>query len=298
MSVSRFLRSERDMASTREIKLDSPAKLNLYLEVLNKRKDGYHNIRTIFERISLADKIIIRESLNGGITICSNSREIPHDSRNIVCRAAAALREDFNIKKGVDIEIKKFIPVGSGLGGGSSNAAATLLGLNQLWRLKLSRASLLRYAARLGSDVAFFIYGCSFALGTARGNKIKPLGGFSKRLWHIVVVPKENISTERIYSDFDRLNRAKYCQRLQPLKLRGGSVTQVLFNRLEEVTFKEHPIVKEIKERLMAAGLNSVLMSGSGSAVFGIVNSRREGLEIAKIFGRFKNFKVFVVRTL
>ena len=155
----------------RILKVSSYAKLNLYLEILDKRPDGYHNLRTVFERISLSDTIILKEIDSPEIRIISDSKDIPRDSRNLAYKAAEIIKEDLGISKGVEIRIKKIIPVGAGLGGGSSNAASVLLGLNRLWRLGLSRGRLLGYAARLGSDVSFFIYNCPYAIGVSRGKR-------------------------------------------------------------------------------------------------------------------------------
>ena len=282
----------------RTIRLVSPAKLNLYLEVLRKRKDGYHDICTVFERISLADRVIIRESFHGGITVRSDFREIPQGRANIAYKAASMLKRDFHIKRSVDIEIRKVIPVGAGLGGGSSNAASVLLGLDRLWNLKLKRAKLLRYAGRLGSDVAFFLYECPFAVGTSRGNKISPLDGLKQKIWHIVVVPNKNISTKIIYNRLDKISGKSGFHRPQLHIAPGVVVADMLFNRLEEVTLKEYSAVRQVKERLKAVGLSRVLMSGSGSAVFAIVSSRKEGLRAARAFENFKKLKVFVVSTL
>lgn len=281
------------------IQLNSPAKLNLYLEVLKKRADGYHNIRTIFERVSLNDKITIKKNKSGCIRIRTTSKDIPKDSANIVYKAASLLRSDFDIREGVDIQIKKRIPVGAGLGGGSSNAASALIGLNLLWNLKLSRDKLLRYGDKLGSDVAFFLHKCSFAIGLLRGNKINILNKLKKNFWHIVVVPEVKVSTRDIYEEFDKIDskRLNVLSPRQLLRLDGDSVENILFNRLEEVTFKKYPIVKKIKEILEAQGVRKTLMSGSGGSVFGIVKSRKEGLRIAKSFKDSRNLKVFVVRT-
>jgi 4-diphosphocytidyl-2-C-methyl-D-erythritol kinase len=139
------------------LKCNSYAKLNLYLEVLNKRKDGFHNIRTIFERISLCDKIFLKSRPDGKIRITSPSKEIPKDKTNLAFKSAKILKSALNIKEGVEIKIIKNIPVSAGLGGGSSNAAATLLGLNKLWGLNLSKKRLVSFAKEIGSDVPFFI---------------------------------------------------------------------------------------------------------------------------------------------
>lgn len=293
----------------RYLKLKAPAKLNLYLEVLDKRPDGYHNIRTIFEKVSLADEIIIRQTDDSKVKIKSDSKDIPEDSRNLAYKAASLLKEDLHILKGVSLQIKKRIPVGAGLGGGSSDAASALLGLNRLWNLKLSKAKLTSYAAKLGSDVAFFLSGASFALGSGRGEKLKPWNDFKKKLWHILVVPDLEVSTQEIYREFDSLNKIKkiaFGNNLMQFSKWYGilyhknnfPIDSLLFNRLEEATFRLYPQVKKLKESLRAQGVKNTLMSGSGGAVFGIVDSRKEGLRVAKKFSHFKDLRVFVVKTM
>ena len=288
------------------VRVLSYAKLNLYLEILDKRPDGYHNLETIFERVSLADEIIIEKAPGNSIRIETDSPDIPQGSGNLVYQAAELLKKDFGISAGLVIKIKKRIPVGAGLGGGSSNAASTLLGLNYLWDLGLRVEELKEYASRLGSDVAFFIYNYPLAVGRARGERIEPWSGFKKKLWHVIAVPQLNVSTALIYRDLDVSReqtgnkKAFGSSRIKNLGTNGGSflhVKDILFNRLEEVTFKRYPQVGRLKRDLEAQGIRGVLMSGSGSAVFGIVGSRKGGLRIAKILQRFKNLKVFVAET-
>lgn len=280
----------------KSLRVKSYAKLNLYLEVLNKRPDGYHNIRTVFERISLADTLIIREKKGGGISIISDSKDIPLGRNNLVYKAADLIKNKLNIDKGVAVEIIKKIPVGAGLGGGSSNAAGCLLGLNRLWDLRLSRKRLLDFAAQLGSDVAFFLYKNPYALGVSRGEKIRPIQGFNRQLWHVLVYPGVKVSTKDIYQEFYRrglegLGRAR-AGRLD-LKKTG----LILFNNLEEAVFRKYPRIRQVKDVLLSEGVNAALMSGSGSAVFGVVNSRKEGLRIAGRLKRKGLFRVYVVNT-
>ena len=281
----------------------SYAKLNLYLEILDKRPDGYHNLETIFERVSLADEIVIKRAPGNSIRIETDSSDIPQGSGNLVYQAAELLKKDFGISAGLVIKIKKCIPVGAGLGGGSSNAASTLLGLNYFWNLGLSAEELKEYASRLGSDVAFFIYNYPLAIGRGRGERIEPWSGFKKKLWHVIAVPQLNVSTALIYRDLDiSREHTAHKDALSPLKIKRTGlhkfkVKDILFNRLEEVTFKRYPQVGRLKRDLEAQGIRGVLMSGSGSAVFGIVGSRKGGLRIAKILQRFKNLKVFVAET-
>lgn len=285
------------------VRVLSYAKLNLYLEILDKRPDGYHNLETIFERISLADEIVIKRAPGNSIRIETDSPNIPQGSGNLVYQAAELLKKDLGISAGLVIKIKKRIPVGAGLGGGSSNAASTLLGLNYLWNLGLSAEELKDYASRLGSDVAFFVYNYPLATGRGRGERIESWSGFKKKLWQVIAVPKLNVSTARIYRDLDKsraqTGNKKYfgSDKIKKAGLKKFEVGDILFNRLEEVTFRRYPQVGRLKRDLAARGLRNALMSGSGSAVFGMVESRKGGLRIAKILQRSKNLKVFVAET-
>ena len=306
--------------------LNSYAKLNLYLEVLHKRKDNYHNIKTIFERIDLADKIILKSRRDKKINITCNVAAVPQDNSNLAWRSAKLLQDIFNIDKGVDIKIIKRIPVGSGLGGGSSNAAAVLAGLNKLWKLNVTEHKLAGLAGKLGCDVPFFIYNSPFAQGEARGDKIKPLKTlYFVRLWHILVVPKIGVSTASIYKRWDNesktfkltppflrqkatikkeragLTMPKYDVNILILALRKNDlflIGDALFNSLEQVTARLYPQINAIKEKLMRLGVKSTLMSGSGPAVFGIVSSRKEALTLCRQLKSSSSFgEVFVSRT-
>lgn len=310
-----------------KLSLKSHAKLNLYLQVLNKRPDSYHNITTLFERISLCDKIILRIRRDKEIKVISNSPDLPAEpSRNLAFRSAKLLQGTFNINKGVNIKITKRIPVGSGLGGGSSNAATVLMGLNKLWKLRLTREKLVRLSRKIGADVAFFIYETRFAQGEGRGDKIKPLKELKNIcLWHILIVPELKVSTPLIYREWDKMSkrkkvklthsaissknpspsvstlRTKYSEGLTRPKynVKIHSLTGILFNSLEEVTLKIYPQVKKVKDKLKYLGLQSILMSGSGPAVFGIVSSRREALRLyRKLKAASTLGEVFLARTI
>ena len=313
--------------------LNSYAKLNLYLEVLNRRKDNYHNIKTVFERIGLADKIILKSRRDKKINITCNVATVPRGHYNLACRSAKLLQEAFNIDKGVDIKIIKRIPVASGLGGGSSDAATVLVGLNKLWKLNLTRDKLARLAGKLGCDVPFFIYNIPFARGQARGEKIRPLNSLANvRLWHILVVPKIGVSTASIYKEWDaecgyassyalasrrytskrnsirdkyhktfKLTIPKYNVNILISALRKNNLSLIgnaLFNSLGFVTARLYPQINAIKERLTQLGVKSILMSGSGPAVFGIVSSRKEALSLSRQLKTDNSFgDVFVTRT-
>jgi 4-diphosphocytidyl-2-C-methyl-D-erythritol kinase len=289
----------------------SYAKLNLYLEVLDKRKDRYHNIKSLFERIDLCDKIILKSYPPKKIKVVCNAPGIPKDSsKNLAYRSARLLQRSLNVDKGAYIKIIKRIPPAAGLGGGSSNAAAVLIGLNKLWRLNLSQKRLLAFAKEMGCDVPFFIYNTSFAKARGRGDIIKPLKALNKiKLWHILAVPQNKVSTARIYKEWDRLRikltKPKYNVRILNLALRKKDLVllgEVLFNSLEQVSAKLYPRIGCMRLELMRLGLKSILMSGSGPAVFGIVSSKKEAVSLSRQLkaglGKENNScQIFVTRT-
>jgi 4-diphosphocytidyl-2-C-methyl-D-erythritol kinase len=283
----------------------SHAKLNLYLEVLNKRHDHYHNIKTLFERIDLCDRLVLKSRLDKKIRVKCKNPAVPKGQANLCYASAQLLQEKFNINKGVDITITKRIPVGAGLGGGSSNAACVFLGLNRLWKLGLSRNTLARLAKEVGCDIPFFIYDVPFALGSERGDRIRPLKALKPvKLWHTLVVPKIHVSTPLIYKKWDTYSTLTRTQvnvniLLSALKKNGlARAGKSLWNSLEPVTIKLYPEVGRIREKLSALGLKSILMSGSGPAVLGVVSSRKEAVSIGwKLKEYNKSWKVFVIRT-
>ena len=293
--------------------LNSYAKLNLYLEVINKRRDNYHNIKTVFERIGLSDKIVLESRQDKQIKIICDNPDVPCDNSNLCYRSAKLLQDNFKVDKGAQIKIVKRIPVGAGLGGGSSNAAFVLLGLNKLWKLHLSQAKLARLAQKIGSDVAFFIYDSPFAKGTRRGEKIELLEGLNNlRLWHILIVPGIKVSTAVIYRKWDTyrkrcveragLTRPEYNVKITTLALQKkdlGLIGKSLFNDLEQVSIKLYPEIRRIKEWLIHRNVQSILMSGSGPAVFGVVSSRKEAVSLCRQLRREnRSWRVFVVRTV
>ena len=289
--------------------LKSFAKINLYLEVVNKRRDGYHTLRTIFERISLADRIILKPRRDNLIKVSSDNEAVPRDEANLCFKAAKLLRDKFRPFKGLDIKIIKRIPVGAGLGGGSSNAAAVLSGLNKLWGLKLSKAKLAKFAGKVGSDTAFFVYDLPFAVGTGRGDKIKPRNILNKvKLWHLLVVPKVHVSTPLIYKKYDHFSgltkpvcNVKLLTSVLAKKSQSYSLLKpgLLFNSLEQVTIRLYPEVRRIKDALLQLGLDRVLMSGSGPAVFAVASSFKNASKLAKILrNRERTWQIFVVETV
>jgi 4-diphosphocytidyl-2-C-methyl-D-erythritol kinase len=306
------------------MRLDSCSKLNLYLKVLHRNKDGYHDIDTIFERISLSDKIIFTLRKDSNIKIVTSSDNIPSDHTNLAYRAAKLLQEKYRIKNGVNIKIIKRIPVGAGLGGGSGNAATVLIALNKLWKLGLSKAKLSRIAECLGSDVPFFIHNTPFAQGLGRGEDIKPIKSLKNiRIWHVLVVPRINVATALVYKKWDEffLPSASDAKSKSPGKIKKVKLTthdsdvkiltlaikgkiwnklrKYSFNDLENVTFRLYPVVGKIKEELYKLKQEFVLMSGSGPTVFAITPSKKEAMVLYRqLKGKNKPWDVFLAQTV
>lgn len=288
--------------------LSSFAKLNLYLRVLNKRRDGYHSISTLFERISLCDKIFLKSRRDKLIKITCSHPDVPLGAANLCYQSARLLQRRFGLSQGVEIKIIKRIPVGAGLGGGSSNAANVLMGLNQLWKLHLSQRKLGELAKEIGSDVAFFIFQLPFAQGSGRGEKIKPLKDLEKlKLWHLLAVPKTKVPTPFIYKKWDSLAKkgglttavssvkiTTLALVKKDLSLLGGT----LFNSLQQATVRFYPEVGKLQEALRDLGAKAVLMSGSGPAVFALCASQKEALSLSRKLKAFTpSSRIFVVST-
>jgi 4-diphosphocytidyl-2-C-methyl-D-erythritol kinase len=298
------------------VKLDSFAKINLYLSVRPKRRDNYHGITSVFERISLKDTITLQPRKDGLIKISTNNKKLSCDRSNFVWQAVELLRKKFKITQGLNIRLIKRIPLGSGMGGGSSNAASTLLGLNRLWKLKLSLKELAKLGSKIGSDVPFFLYNCSFALGSGRGEEITPWKNPNNPgFWHVIVVPPINVSTALIYRKWDdfqgnlseknkyltKLTRAKSSVKLISLaltKFDRSLLNRAISNSLEPVTESLFPEVRRIKNEMRGLGARSVMMSGSGPAVFGIVSSEKEAIALSrKLKKKNSRWKIFLAKT-
>lgn len=284
------------------MRLNAPAKLNLYLNVLKKRPDGYHEIETLFERIDLCDTLTFFPA-EKGVRVTSDSRQAPGGPSNIVTRAARLLEARYRPRKGVRIHIRKRIPVAAGLGGGSSDAAAALTGLNRFWHLGLSRRALLKHAAELGSDVPFFMLDTPFAVGRGRGEKLKALKLKGLKLWHVVVKPAFGISTKEAYGSLKRAQLTPSGTDVNMLvrSISKGSrrpLAKLLKNSLEVALNKRLMSILNVKRKLTACGASACLMSGSGSSVFGLFDSRRDAVKAAGILAKKnKRWKVFVAAT-
>ncbi|MBU4477721.1 MAG: 4-(cytidine 5'-diphospho)-2-C-methyl-D-erythritol kinase [Candidatus Omnitrophica bacterium] len=263
--------------------LKAPAKINLFLEVLGKRKDGHHNLITLFLKINLFDRLYFKDNAEKEITILCTDKRVPDNSDNLVYKAAELLRKKTGCKRGAHIRIIKKIPIGAGLGGGSSDAAAALSGLNLLWKLKLTHNELLSLGRKIGADVPFFILPDSAAIGRGRGDILKPVY-VKKPLWLVVVDPGIFVSTKEVYSALAlSLTKRKKDVKILTYALKNCDIktmANIMFNRLESVTFKKYSKLAQIKKRISALGVRAVLMSGSGSSIFGIVDKREEAIRI------------------
>ncbi|MFH2013318.1 MAG: 4-(cytidine 5'-diphospho)-2-C-methyl-D-erythritol kinase [Pseudomonadota bacterium] len=256
------------------LNLISPAKVNLRLDVLGKRNDGYHEIRTLMQRIDICDELEI-SLRRRGIDVLSDSRDIPQDIENIAYRAAKSILDRFNIDVGVRIFIKKKIPIAAGLGGGSSNAATTLIGLNRLLKLGLTREELIKMGVLLGADVPFFLFEKS-ALATGIGDKLQSIE-LPSPIWMVLVKPKIQVSTSWAYKNLNLnigLTKKENNISMLPSVAQLSDVVNFLHNDLEGVTAKRYPEIQRIKEELIDKGAEGALMSGSGPSVFGIFSNK------------------------
>ncbi len=253
-----------------EVRLKAPAKVNLILDILKKRSDGYHEVKMIMQAITLFDFVTLRRSQNSGIVIRSNVPELAGDETNIMWKAVDLVRKKFGIREGVELVLEKHIPIAAGLAGGSADGAAVLEGLNRLWQLNLSQEELMRLAAQLGSDVPFCLTGGT-ALATGRGEIIQPLG-INADLFMVLVKDDFSVSTKEIYQSFQlkghHPDADKMISALQKNNL--AEISSNLGNLLESVTFSLYPKLEKIREGLVNVGASGVLMSGSGPTVFGL----------------------------
>ncbi|RWR07184.1 4-(cytidine 5'-diphospho)-2-C-methyl-D-erythritol kinase [Siminovitchia fortis] len=276
----------------------APAKINLSLDVLGKRDDGYHEVEMVMTTIDLADRLELAEIREDRVAILSRNRFVPADERNLAYQAAKLLKERYKIDQGVEISINKIIPVAAGLAGGSSDAAATLRGLNELWGLGLTLDELAELGAEIGSDVSFCVYGGT-ALAKGRGEKVTKLPA-PPACWVVLAKPAIGVSTSEIYRNLDvgsirHPDTKGMIQALENNDYEG--VCENMANALESVTLHMYPEVLQIKKQMERFGADSVLMSGSGPTVFGLV---RHDSRLQRIYNGLRGFcdQVFAVRML
>ena len=276
----------------------APAKINLTLDVLYKRPDNYHEVEMIMTTVDLSDRIGLESREDGIIEIFSADRFVPNDQRNFAFQAAQLLKDTYGIKEGVSISIEKEIPIAAGLAGGSSDAAATLKGLNELWNLGLTIDELAELGSKIGSDVPFCVYGGT-ALATGRGEKIKEIPA-PPACWVVLAKPNIGVSTAEVYGGLkvDEIEHPNTQKMIEAIETGDYELLcQSVGNVLESVTFKLHPEVVMIKEQMKRFGVDAVLMSGSGPTVFGLVENEAR---VSRVYNGLRGFceEVYAVRLL
>ncbi|NMO97738.1 4-(cytidine 5'-diphospho)-2-C-methyl-D-erythritol kinase [Paenibacillus lemnae] len=277
----------------------APAKINLMLDVLHKRPDGFHEVEMVMTMIDLADRLEMSDQPRDTIMITSQAGYIPLDEKNLAFQAAKLVKDRYGVRKGVHIHLDKKIPVAAGLAGGSSDAAATLRGLNRLWGLNMPLEEMLSFGAELGSDVPFCITGGT-ALATGRGEVLTEIPD-PPQCWVLVAKPPINVSTGEVYGKLRSEHIASHpSSKNMVAALQAGSFTEMcnnLGNVLEEVTLKLHPEVQQLKNAMLRLGADGALMSGSGPTVFGLVSKESK---VARIYNGLRGFckEVYAVRLL
>jgi 4-diphosphocytidyl-2-C-methyl-D-erythritol kinase len=305
------------------LRLSAPAKLNLYLRVIGRRPDGYHELETLFERLDLSDELTFAPQPSGLALTCDDPG-LSCGEDNLVMQAARLLQRACEVGRGAAIRLTKRIPIAAGLGGGSSDAATTLVGLNQLWNTRRSTAQLCELAAQVGSDVPFFLQPHPFAIGRGRGERCELLTGPLPTLWHVVVTPPVPLSTPEIYADWDarkspltlRVPSGSSPERSRmDLTAQAPSITigqhalrngpalaglaKGLWNDLEPAAIRRCPVIGDIRALLLEGACQGALTSGSGPSVFGLCQDRSHAEQVAHAIHRrgASAWAVHIVRT-
>lgn len=284
----------------REIRVFAPCKLNLYLDVLDKRPDGFHNIETIFEKIDLKDEIIIKEK-GKGLKVKTDAIDCSQGRKNLVYKAAQALFKEAGVKLNLDIEIKKRVPISAGLGGGSSDAASALRAINEIFKLAVPEKKLFSIASDIGKDAPFFMLDAPFAIGKGTGEVLQ---GFNldKDFFHILIKPPIQISTGVMYK---RIDRYSFSGRTHSLK---GALSALkkhdlkaleenYYNIFEEVLAGSGVYINMIKALLAARGVEHSLLSGSGPTVSCAFENKKDAMSVFRKIPKRGRMNIFLVKT-
>ena len=283
----------------REIKLKARAKINLGLDVVRKREDGYHEVRMIMQMINLYDKITLRRSTEPGIRVTTNLPYLPVNEDNLVYRAAKLLMDEFQVTEGVEIELQKYIPVAAGMAGGSSDAAAVMVGINRIFHLGLTKKQLMERGVKIGADVPFCIMRGT-ALAEGIGEVLTPLPAMP-HCSLVIAKPKIHVSTKFVYGNL-KANELKEHPDIdgQVQALREGSLEQLVAkmgNVLETVTVPAYPVIDEIKKTMLKNDAMGAMMSGSGPTVFGVFEREERAQEVCRLLKKEGAAKqVYLVR--
>lgn len=260
-----------------EIRLKALAKINLGLDVLRRREDGYHEVRMVMQTLKMYDKITMKKTQEPGIEIRSNLFYVPENENNLAYRAAKLLMDEFHLEDGVFIDLQKFIPVAAGMAGGSADAAAVLYGMNRMFQLKLSKQQLMKRGVRIGADVPYCIMrGTVLAEGI--GERLTPLSPMPA-CSVVVAKPPISVSTKFVYEnlELDKIDRHPQIDMVLE-GLREGNLHKVAANMgnvLETVTIPNYPVIAEIRDQMLEMGALGAMMSGSGPTVFGLFEDEK-----------------------
>ena len=283
------------------LSIKAPAKINLFLYVLSRRPDGYHELSTWMQKLSLADRVSLKRC-SSGITLQCLGADLPEDQGNLAFRAAALFFHTTGLSPAVEITLEKKIPVAAGLGGGSSDAAAVLTGLNKLFRADLNEQRLMEMGVTLGADIPFFVAQCDAAHATGIGEKLekkKSLDGCSI----VLVNPGFSVSTKWVFENYQPTQTGNLALTLEgnPYILAPAAnsiIAEEIYNDLEKVTIKRYPEIASLKNKLMDSGATCALMSGSGPTVFGIFTDKVKASACAEELEKDYSNKVFLTDPL
>ena len=284
--------------SVQMVTIEANAKINLTLDILGKRPDGFHEVAMVMQTIGLHDTMVM-EKTESEIELSISVPWLKADEKNLAWRAAELMRQEFNLGGGVRMELTKRIPIAAGLAGGSADAAAVLKGMNDLYGLQLSEEKLCELGARLGSDIPFCIKGGTM-LATGRGEVLKRLSDMPET-WVVLAKPRISVSTAWAYQNYDEQGAEKHPdnEAIKRAITRGNrkAIAGLLCNVLESVTIKKYDVIAEYKQMMLDKGAMASMMSGSGPTVFGLAKSREQAEAIADVLRQNTNADVFVTRT-
>ncbi|MCU7558402.1 4-(cytidine 5'-diphospho)-2-C-methyl-D-erythritol kinase [Macrococcus capreoli] len=278
---------------------NASAKINLTLDTLYKREDGYHEVEMIMTTVDLYDRLTLEKRKDKKIVLKVEHLYVPNDNRNLAYKAAKIMMDKYSLDCGVTITLDKTIPIAAGLAGGSSDAAATFRGINRLFKLGLSLETLAEHAAEIGSDISFCVHGKT-SLCTGRGEQLVHLPK-PPACWVILAKPDISVSTQEVYTALDLSKPHKAINSTACAKaIEAGDYNEMirhLGNRLESVTIEMHPIIQTLKDTMMKAGADIALMSGSGPTVYGLAAKERQAKNVVNALkGCCK--EVYMVRML
>ena len=269
----------------------SPGKVNLRLEILKKREDGYHEVRTVLQKIALYDQLRFSLKNGRGISVITDHPNLPVGKNNLVYQAVQSILKKSDYQGGVFIEIEKKVPLGAGLGGGSSNAATALQAMNQLLEVGLPKKELMRIGLQIGADVPFFFLE-SAAIASGIGERLKKIE--LPRVWYVLIYPNFEVSTRWAYQNFI-LTRRQLRFNLPKLLTTPKEISNLLYNDLEEVVSRKYPQIEAMKKMLTSAGALGASMTGSGPTVFGVFSGKKGASEASKKVKRMARGKGWVV---